>query len=75
MLPFLFGEAGLAYAQDRRTGAGDGDPLRQELRYDARLGAELGWVASPFLSGGLAQRLTGEGRDFRGEFAAGAAFF
>jgi hypothetical protein len=74
-LPFLFGEAGLAYAQERRTTEFGSDPLRQELRYDLRLGADIARLASPFVGGGLAQRLTGEGPDFRGEFSLGVALF
>jgi hypothetical protein len=70
----FFAEAGLAYVHKRESGPLDLDPVRQELRYDARLGVELGLV-SPFVGGGLAQRIAGEGTDFRGEFSAGVAVF
>ena len=71
----FFGEAGLAYAHDRETAQPEADPLRQELRYDVRVGADIGRLVSPFIGGGLAQRITGEGADFRGEFSAGVALF
>jgi len=71
----LFFEVGPAYAGEWEDKNTSGDPVRQELRYDLRAGVELARHISLFAGGGLAHRLTGEGKDFRGEWSFGAALF
>jgi hypothetical protein len=71
----LYLEFGFAYAGEwKDQGSPQDEPLRQELRYDLRAGVDLGSVTL-FAGGGLAQRITGEGKDLRGQASFGAMLF
>jgi hypothetical protein len=68
----FYGETGLTFAQTNSAKANQ--DVRKEVRYDARVGFEPVRGVTPFVGGGVSRRLTGEGPDFRGEFALGVSF-
>jgi hypothetical protein len=68
----FYGETGPGYAQTRSVKTSD--EIRQEVRYDLRLGMEPVRGLTPFLGGTLTQRISGGGADFRGEYEVGISF-
>lgn len=73
-LPYgFYGETGLGYAHEASSKS-DSD-VRQEVRYDLRVGFEPLRGITPFVGGTLARRVAGRGSDFVGEYALGISFF
>jgi hypothetical protein len=71
----LYGEAGIGYGEWYKEHA-NSPLLRSEVRLDARVGFEPVYGLTPFIGGGLAQRITGKGwsgPDLRGEYFLGVS--
>jgi hypothetical protein len=70
-----YGEAGVGYSNLSDSDSASDHALRQDFRYEARIGYEVLPSVTPFLGGALAQRLQGEGTDVRAEYFFGLAVF
>jgi hypothetical protein len=68
----FYGEAGLGYDQSRSTK--NGQEIRQEVRFDARVGFEPLRGVTPYVGGSATFRVAGGGADVRGEYAFGVSF-
>jgi hypothetical protein len=72
-LPYrCYAETGLGYAA--AYSSKNGDEIRQEGRYDLRVGMEPVRGVTPFIGGTLTRRVSGGGADYRGEYAFGVSF-
>jgi len=72
-LPLRFyGETGLGYAAAHSSK--NGAEIRQEVRFDLRIGMEPVRGITPFIGGSLTRRVAGGGADYRGEYAFGVSF-
>lgn len=70
-----YGEAGVAYSLVTDGDGSSEQAIRQDFKYELRLGYEvLPWFTL-FVGGGLAQRLQGEGTPLRGEYSLGLTLF
>lgn len=70
-----YGEVGVGYSNVSDNDNDSDQALRQNFRYEARVGYEVFPSVTPFFGGGIAQRLQGEGRAVRGEYFLGLAVF
>jgi hypothetical protein len=70
----FFAELGVGYAEERYARAND-DLVRQDVHYGARLGWEVINGVTPFVGGGLNERVAGRGAVVRGEYSFGLALF
>jgi hypothetical protein len=70
LTPMFYGEAGFGYAESDKAGGG---LVRQELRYEGRVGYEVVHGLTPFIGGALTQRLAGGGAGVRAEYSFGIA--
>jgi hypothetical protein len=72
----FYAETGLGFAETYRAGRGERvysnrSLVRGELRYEGRVGFEPVRGITPFIGGGLTQRMQGGGAPFRGEYCFG----
>lgn len=70
-----YGEAGVGYSVVSDGEGASDEAVRQDFHYTLRLGYEVLPSVTPFVGGGLAQRLQGEGAPLRGEYFFGLAVF
>jgi hypothetical protein len=70
-----YAEAGVGYSNVSDSENESVHALRQDFRYETRIGYEVFPSVTPFLGGALAQRLQGEGAAVRAEYFFGLALF